>query len=59
MSRSVWPPGLGRLMSSSSTSRSVRSFANASSRVAMPFIGMSALAIATIRPGTRGALGGA
>ncbi len=57
MRRSVCPPGFGRLISSSSTSRSVRSFANASSRVAMPFIGMSALAIATIRPGTRGAGG--
>ena len=36
----------------------MRSLANASSSVAMPFIGASALAIATIRPGTRGAVGG-
>ena len=50
---------MGRLISTSSTSRSVRSLANASSSVAIPFIGMSALAIATIRPGTRGSVGGA
>ena len=59
MSCSVRPPGVGLVTSSSSTSRSVRSFANASSSVAIPFIGASALAIATIRPGTRGTLGGA
>ena len=58
ISCSVRPPGVGRVTSTSSTSRSVRSLANASSSVAMPFIGASALAIATIRPGTRGAVGG-
>ena len=55
---SVGPPGLGLVTSTSSTSRSVRSLANASSSVATPFIGVSALAIATIRPGTRGSVGG-
>ncbi len=57
MSRSVRPPAFGRVISSSSTSRSVRSFANASSSVETPFIGVSALAIATMRPGTRGGSG--
>ncbi len=46
------------MTSTSSTSRSVRSLANDSSSVAMPFIGASALAIATMRPGTRGFVGG-
>ena len=54
MSFSVRPPGLGVVTRMSSTSRSVRTLANASSSVAMPFIGASALAIAMIRPGTRG-----
>ena len=55
---SVRPPGCGLVTSTSSTSRSVRSLANASSRVAMPFIGASALAMARMRPGTRGCVGG-
>ena len=50
MSCSVRPPGCGLVTSTSSTSRSVRSLAKASSRVAMPFIGASALAMARIRP---------
>ncbi len=58
MSFSVRPPALSVVTSSSSRSRSVRSLAKASSSVAMPFIGASALAMATIRPGTRGAVGG-
>ena len=59
MSCSVRPPGSGRVTSTSETSRSTRSLAKASSRVAMPFIGASALAMARMRPGTRGAVGGA
>ena len=58
ISFSVLPPGFGAVTRISSRSRSVRSLANASSRVAMPFIGASALAIARIRPGTRGSVGG-
>ena len=58
ISFSVRPPGLGLVTSSSSTSRSVRSLAKASSSVAIPFIGASALAIARMRPGTRGTVGG-
>ncbi len=59
MSFSVRPPGTGLVTSTSSaSSRSVRSFANASSSVAMPLTATSALAIAMIRPGTRGVVGG-
>ena len=58
ISFSVRPPSVGLVTRSSSTSRSVRSLASASSSVATPFIGVSALAIATIRPGTRGSVGG-
>ena len=55
MSFSVRPPGSRRGdQDQLETSRSVRSLAKASSRVAMPFIGASALAMARIRPGTRG-----
>ena len=39
-------------------SRSVRSFANASSSTDTPLIGMSALAVATMRPDTLGLVGG-
>ena len=58
ISCSVRPPGSGLVTSSSSRSRSVRSLAKASSRVEMPFSGASALAMARIRPGTRGSVGG-
>ena len=52
-SRSVTPPAVGLVTSASVTSRSVRNLAKDSSRVAMPFSGESADAIATMRPGTR------
>ena len=58
MSCSVRPPGAGRVTRTSETSRSVRSLASASSSVATPFIGVSAEAIASSRPGTRGSVGG-
>lgn len=59
ISFSVTPPGASRVTSTSSTRRSVRSFATASSRLATPLSGASALATHTMRPGTRSAVGGA
>ena len=57
-SRSVGPPGAGLPTTVSSTLRSVVTLATARSSVEMPFTGESALATATIRPGTRGACRG-
>jgi hypothetical protein len=53
MSRSVGPPGAGLPTTVSSALRSVASLATARSSVEIPFTGESALATATIRPGTR------
>ncbi len=55
---SAVPPTFGRPTTTSSTSRSVRSLATASSSGTRPLSGTSALAVATIRPGTRGSAGG-
>src|SRR5665647_3584220 len=46
---SVTPPGIGLVTRTSSRSRSVASLAKASNKVEMPFIGVSALAMATTR----------
>ncbi|PQM44451.1 hypothetical protein C1Y40_05388 [Mycobacterium talmoniae] len=54
MSFSVGPLGSNLATSCSSTSRSTRSFATAASRWAMPLSGTSALAMAKMRPRTRG-----
>ena len=53
-SRSVGPPGAGLPTTTRCTSRSVASLPTARSSVATPLTGESALATATIRPGTRG-----
>ena len=47
----------GRPMMTSSTWRSVRSLATASSRYFRPFMATSALAVVTMRPGERSTLG--
>ena len=46
-------PSRGRPTTTSSTGRSVRTFATASSSGTRPFMGTSALAVVMIRPGTR------
>ena len=53
MARSTRPPSVGRPMTVSSTSRSVRSLATASSRGTSPFIGTSLLEVTMMRPGHR------
>ena len=58
MASAAAPPALARPTITSSTSRSVRSLATASSSGTMPLSGTSALAVATIRPATRGSVGG-
>ena len=52
MARSTRPPSFGRPMTVSSTSRSVRSLATASSSGTRPFIGTSLLEVTMMRPGT-------
>ena len=52
MARSTRPPSLGRPITVSSTSRSVRSLATASSSGTRPFMGTSLLEVTMIRPGT-------
>ena len=52
MARSTRPPSSGRPITVSSTSRSVRSLATASSRGTRPFMGTSLLEVTMIRPGT-------
>ena len=54
MVRATRPPSVGRPMTTSSTSRSVRSLATASSRGTRPFMGTSLEDVTMIRPGTRG-----
>ena len=58
MVAAVTPPSRARPTTTSSTSRSVRSLATASSSGTRPLSGTSALAVATMRPGTRGTAGG-
>ncbi len=50
MARSTRPPSVGRPMTVSSTSRSVRSLATASRRGTSPFIGTSLLEVTMMRP---------
>ncbi len=52
MAFSTRPPSLGRPITVSSTSRSVRSLATASSRGTKPFMGTSLLDVTMMRPGT-------
>ncbi len=52
MARSTRPFSVGRPITVSSTSRSVRSLATASSRGTRPFMGTSLLEVTMIRPGT-------
>ena len=53
MARATRPPGRGLPMTTSSTSRSVRSLATASSSGTRPFIGTSLEEVTMIRPGNR------
>ena len=57
MVRAEGPPSLSRPMTTSSTWRSVRSLATASSRYRRPFMVTSALAVVMSRPGTRSDVG--